>query len=195
MSDVRATVPKKKELQIRYCLAGNVELAPKTSISWKSRDSKRRLIEKDRAMLRTCSGGEGMKIVGVIQKGVGQGALFTRLDWVMEQFEKAMGAKPFPGTLNVRVCDEDVDKIDAFFAVMDFQIIPIDADYCSASLKKVWVNGILGAAVFPSSEVHVHGKEIIEIMSAYSFKEALHLHEGDRVILSDPHENCEGERK
>ncbi len=59
-------------------------------------------------------GGEVMKMAGVIQKGVGQGAFFTKLDWVIEQFEKAMGAKPFPGTLNVRLYDEDIPKIEAF---------------------------------------------------------------------------------
>jgi len=130
-----------------------------------------------------------MKLTGFIQKGVGQGAFFTQLDWVMEQFEKAMGAKPFPGTLNIRVCDEDLSKIETFFGARDFEIIPGDPKFCSASLKKVWVNGIPGAAVFPSSEVHIYGKEIIEIMSPYPLKETLQLRDGDGVTLRDSHGN------
>ena len=126
-----------------------------------------------------------MKIVGTIERGAGQGAFFTTLDWVVEQFEKAMGFKPFQGTLNVRVSQEDLHKLDSFFAEEDFEIVPNDPQFCAARLKKVRVNDLPAAVVFPSEDVRIHGKEIIEIMSNCHIKETLLLTDGDQVIITD----------
>lgn len=126
-----------------------------------------------------------MKLKGVIQKGGGQGSFFTSLDWVVDQFQKAMGFVPFPGTLNVRICDEDLPKMDAFFSEKDFELIPADPQFCSGQLKKVKDNGIPAAAVFPSEDVRIHGKEIVEIISDRHLKEALHLEDGDAVTIAE----------
>ena len=126
-----------------------------------------------------------MNIIGTIEKGAGQGAFFTSLDWVVEQFEAVMGFKPFPGTLNVRVLDKDLSKLDRFFSEEDFEIVPDKPQFCSAQLKKIRVNGILAAAIFPSDDVRIHGKEIIEIMSNCHLKETLHLKDGDEVTITD----------
>ena len=126
-----------------------------------------------------------MKITGVIQKGAGKAVLFTQLDWVVEQFEKALGFKPFPGTLNVRVCKGDFTKLEAFFLKKDGQLVPDNPEFCSAWLKKVWVNGIPGAAVFPSENVRIHEKAVIEIMLGCHLKETFHLTDGDQVTITD----------
>lgn len=128
-----------------------------------------------------------MRITGTIQKGVGQGAFFTELPWVVEQFEKAMGFKPFPGTLNVRVADEDMPKLTVFFSKMDFEIVPSDPDYCVGRFKRIRVNGVPAAVVFPEEHVHIHGKEIIEIMAAVHIKETFNLADGDPVIITEFH--------
>jgi len=126
-----------------------------------------------------------MKITGVIESGAGRGAFFTGLNWVVEQFEREMGFKPFPGTLNVRVLDEDISKLDAFFAKKDFELVPDNPEFCAAGLKRIRVNGIPGAAVFPSDEVRIHGKEIIEIILGRHIKNALDLVDGDSVVITD----------
>lgn len=130
-----------------------------------------------------------MKLTGFIQRGVGKGAFFTNLDWVVDQFQKAMGFEPFPGTLNVRISEEDLPSLGAFFSKKDFELIPDDPQFCTASLKRVKVNGIPAAAVFPSDDVHVHGKEIVEIISHCHLKETLNLDDGDKVILTEFHES------
>jgi len=126
-----------------------------------------------------------LKIKGVIETGVGEGSFFTGLEWVVEQFEEEMGFKPFPGTLNVRVLKEEVPEMDAFFSSKDFELIPEDPQFCSAWLKRVWIKGILGAAVFPSEDVHIHKKEVIEVMSSCHLKDTLHLKDGDEIELED----------
>jgi len=126
-----------------------------------------------------------MELTGVIVEGKGKGAFFTSLDWVVEQFQSKMGFRPFPGTLNVRVLDEDLPKLEKFIATKDFELIPRDQDFCSAWLKRVRINGIPAAAVFPSEDVRVHGKEVIEIISEVNIKASLNLANGDQVIITD----------
>jgi riboflavin kinase len=126
-----------------------------------------------------------MKLKGVIQRGVGKGTFFTQLDWVVVQFEKTLGFRPFPGTLNVRICTEDVPKLEFFFSQKDGELVPDNPEFCSAWLKKVWVDGIPGAAVFPSDDVRVHEKAIIEVMAGCHLKERLRRADGDQVTITD----------
>ena len=129
-----------------------------------------------------------MKLKGIIQKGAGQGAFFTSLDWVKEQFQKAMGFAPYPGTLNVRIAEEDLPQMAPFFSEKDFEIVPTDPRFCAGSFKKVKINGIPGAAVFPSEDVRIHGKEILEIICGCHLKDTLGLKDGDPVLITDFHD-------
>ena len=132
--------------------------------------------------------GESMKLKGVIQKGVGKGAFFTSLDWVVAQFQNAMGFAPYPGTVNVRIAEEDLSRLADFFSKKDFAIVPTDPRFCAGSFKKVKINGIAGAAVFPSEEVRVHGKDVIEIICGCHIKDTLGLKDGDPVLITDFHD-------
>lgn len=96
-----------------------------------------------------------------------------------------MGFKPYPGTLNVQINIEDYKKMGDIFSVKDFELIPEESWYCSASLKKVRVNGIPGAVVIPSDDVRVHGKEIIEVITSCHIKETLKLQDEDEVTITD----------
>ena len=124
-------------------------------------------------------------IKGIIESGVGEGAFFTQLNWFVEQVEKLLGFKPFPGTLNVRILDEENEKLEMFCSDKGVKVVPNNPEYCSAGLKKVWINGIPGAAVFPEEKVNVHGKSIIEIVAKDHLKTILHLKDGDTVTISD----------
>lgn len=124
-----------------------------------------------------------MQITGVIEAGKGQGAFFVGLDWVVEQFEREMGFKPFPGTLNVRISPRDVSELERFLSDMDFEIVPDDPRFCSARLKRLSINGLPAALVLPSENVRIHGKQVLEIMASCHIKQTLHLDDGDRVTL------------
>lgn len=126
-----------------------------------------------------------MKITGVIESGLGKGAFFTSLDWVVNQFEGAMGFKPFPGTLNVRVIESDRPVLKSFFAEKDFELVPDSAAFCTAWLKKVRINGMPAAAVFPSEEVKAHAREVIELIAEKRLKDAQGLKDGDKVIITE----------
>ncbi len=127
-----------------------------------------------------------MEITGIIETGEGKAAFFTSLDWVVTQFEREMGFKPFPGTLNVRVSDREISRLMDFLAHIDFELIPTDPDFCAARMKRVWVNGVIPAAVvIPSEDVRIHSDAIIEIMSDRHIRDALDLEPGDEVMITD----------
>jgi riboflavin kinase, archaea type len=124
------------------------------------------------------------EIRGIIERGAGQGAYFTRVDWVREQCRRELGYEPYPGTLNVRVMEEDVEILDAFLGDPDFELVPEDPAFCSAQVKKVTVNGVPAAVVLPSREVRVHEQRVIEILAASSLKASLGLKDGDTVTVA-----------
>jgi riboflavin kinase len=125
-----------------------------------------------------------MEISGKIQSGVGKGAFFTQVDWVVKQCEEMLGYKPFPGTLNVHVCDDDLDKLEKFFESTDCILLPDDPKFCAANVKKVKVHDIPAAVVLPSEDVRVHENRVIEVIASCSLKDALGLDDGDLVTIS-----------
>ena len=123
-------------------------------------------------------------IRGVVQTGVGKGSYFTQLDWVVEQCRRTLGYKPFPGTLNVRVVDEDLSRLDLFLQGSDFEIIPNDPVFCSARVKKVKVNQLPGAVILPADQVRTHERRVLEVIAACSLKETLGIRDGDMVTIT-----------
>ena len=124
------------------------------------------------------------KIAGRIVSGIKQGAFFTQLDWVQEQCLEKLGFKPFPGTLNLEIPDENVTIIDALQSQEGIELVPPDSNFCSGFVFPITIEGISGAIVAPAADVRVHGKNIIEIISHLGLKDALGLADGDWVTLT-----------
>jgi hypothetical protein len=125
-----------------------------------------------------------MQIYGVIQSGAGKGAFFTQVDWVVAQCTKMLGYRPFPGTLNVSVKDNDLAMLDRLAETPDFELVPDDPAFCAAQVKKIELNGIPAAVVLPSEDVRIHEKRVLEVISSCSLKETLGLSDGDTVSLA-----------
>lgn len=126
-----------------------------------------------------------MKICGVVQSGVGKGAFFTQVDWVVKQCKDLLGFRPFPGTLNVQICEKDLDKVAGFLSSTDGELVPDDPQFCTARIKKMFVNNMPAAVVLPSEDVKVHNSRVMEIIAAKNLKQLLGIGDGDKVILSD----------
>lgn len=125
-----------------------------------------------------------MEISGIIYSGAGKGAFFTQIDWVVQQCMKHLGYPPFPGTLNVRIEDQDLASLDRFLETSDFELIPDDPDFCAAQVKKIQINSIPAAVVIPGKDVRIHEDRMLEVISSRSLKKLLDLKDGDRVRLS-----------
>ena len=122
-----------------------------------------------------------MEISGIIQSGAGKGAYFTQLDWVLEQCKRILGFRPFPGTLNVAVVDEDLPELGSFLQDADLELVPDDPAFCTARVKKVRINQIPAALVLPGEDVRIHENRVMELIAPCNLKETLGLHDGDRI--------------
>jgi len=126
---------------------------------------------------------EPLKITGKLVSGAEKGAYFTQLKWVREQCLEKLGFAPWPGTLNLEIPNDSVAAIEALQAKEGIELVPPDSDFCSGRVFAVSVEGIPGAVVMPADDVRVHGKHIIEIISAQKLRQALGIENGDSVTI------------
>ncbi len=121
---------------------------------------------------------------GKIVSGIKQGAFFTQLDWVQEQCLEKLGFKPYPGTLNLEIANENMAIMEALQTQDGIELVPPDSNFCAGFVYPITLEGISGAMVAPAEDVKVHGKNIIEIISHLGLKDALGVEDGDWVTLT-----------
>ncbi len=122
-------------------------------------------------------------LAGQVVTGRGQGAAFTQLDWVREQFITRLGIDPSPGTLNLNL-DTPTDLLTwaDLRSRADYRIIPPDAQWCQARGYPVRVAGRLpGAIIRP--EVSGYPETQVEVIAALPLRQELGLADGDRLTL------------
>ena len=122
-----------------------------------------------------------LKLTGKIVSGVKQGAFFTQLNWFQAQCLSKLGFKPYAGTLNLEISNDDVPVVEALEQEAEIEFIPPDSEFCSGKAFTVVVEGIRAAVVIPAEEVRVHGKNVIEIISDKRLKDVLKVDDGDSV--------------
>ncbi len=130
--------------------------------------------------------GDGRKISGVVFSDLGQGASFMSLDWVQQALREKMGFSPYAGTLNLRVeSEQDISLWKNLRKTMKgVDIPPSDASFCHARCFLARIDGpgdMQVAVVVP--EVDSYPLDKIEIVAPFHLKDALNVHDGDRLTL------------
>lgn len=129
-----------------------------------------------------------VRLAGRVTSGRGEAAGFTRLDWVCEQFRRALGIDPYPGTLNLALeRGADHDAWAVLRSRRGIRIDPPTGPLCAARCYAVRVNDRLpGGVVVP--EVPGYPASQVEIVAAVSIRNTLVLADGDEVTLqtTDP---------
>lgn len=124
-----------------------------------------------------------LTLTAKIVSGVGQGAFFTQLDWFQLQCRDKLGFKPYAGTLNLEISDDDAPVVAALEQKAEIEFIPPDSEFCSGKAFPVVIDGIRAAVVIPAEEVRVHGKNIIEVIAGQRLKDVLKVDDGDSVVV------------
>jgi riboflavin kinase len=120
---------------------------------------------------------------GVLFSGLGEGAYYISQPGYEKQFEEKLGFEPYAGTLNLRVRDEDQEKVRLLEA-SPFNLIegftngnrsfgPAKCFQCEIADKAE------GALIFPV-RTHYAG-DVVELISPQSLRKVLHLKDGDTV--------------
>ncbi len=122
------------------------------------------------------------QITGVVFSGGGEAAFFTGLDWVKRQCLEKLGFEPYPGTLNLRISEEDLSAMSRLVTEQGVKLLPPTSDFCEAVCLRVAIGTIEAAAILP--HVDDYYENTVEIIAPVRIKEKLDLTDGDEVIVS-----------
>jgi CTP-dependent riboflavin kinase len=126
---------------------------------------------------------ETLLLVGEACSGLGEGAGFTRLDWVRREFLAKLGFEPYPGTFNLRMGGAEWEAARRILAREPGIAIVPERGYCAAKCFHVVLAGcITGAVVFP--DVAGYPPDKFEVISAVPVRQALGVADGDRLAVS-----------
>ena len=125
-----------------------------------------------------------LAITGKIISGAGEGAFFTQIDWVMQQCNEKLGFKPYPGTLNLEILEDDFPLIESLDQEKGIELVSPDPKFCNAKTFLVSLGKINGAIVIPEEKVRVHPKNIIEIIAPTNIKISLNVQDGDILKIT-----------
>jgi riboflavin kinase, archaea type len=120
---------------------------------------------------------------GVLFSGLGEGAYYISQLGYEKQFKEKLGFEPYPGTLNLRVREEDQEKVRLLEASPFNLIEGFTNGNRSFGPAKCFPSEISdkaeGALIFPV-RTHYAG-EAVELISPQCLRKMLHLKDGDTV--------------
>jgi len=116
-----------------------------------------------------------MKISGKVVSSLGEGSYYLKQKGYIDQIQKKLGFKPYPGTLNIKTREFPITtpiKIDGFKTK--------ERSFGSLECYPIKIKNISCAIVVPT---RTHHKEILEIIAPVSLRKELHLKDGDKIEL------------
>jgi len=128
---------------------------------------------------------EGMRFLGKVFQGLGEGAYYIGLEGYKIQFAKALGFDPYPGTLNLKL--ESTIQVEQKKQLRGFEGLRIEGfqrdgrTYGGARCYRATVGkGRLPAAVLVIDRTH-YDDSVLEIISPTFLRGALRLKNGDQL--------------
>src|SRR5689334_9278236 len=116
-----------------------------------------------------------LKLTGAVFSDLGRASSFMEIGWVAESFERALGFKPYPGTLNVKL--DTVEAVTAWRAAQNAEGILINApdeSFCNARCFRVRIEGNWpGAVILPAVDGYPADK--LEVIAPVRLKDALEI--------------------
>jgi riboflavin kinase, archaea type len=122
-----------------------------------------------------------MEMKGKIISGMGKGTYFMSQDIYVKQFQEKLQFKPFVGTLNIKIEENQRNKIMKIphekFGLIHGKDKFGDVKYIKAVLNKK----IIGALVFPAKTKHT--EDVLEFISNENLRKSLKLKDDDLVLV------------
>lgn len=118
---------------------------------------------------------------GQVVTGMGEGQYYVTQDGYSGQFQALLGFKPYEGTLNVRLRQEDLHKLDLLRGAQGIKIEGFEQDgrtFGDVICHLATLQNIECAVVVPSRS---HYEDVIEILCKYHLRRTLGLKDGDEV--------------
>lgn len=139
---------------------------------------------------------ESISIKGKIIDGRGEAGHFMTLEWVQEQCFEIAGFRPYPGTLNIQVEEQDFIAIRKMVSARGIRVIPPGDEnaYCEARVLLAGIGDMPAALLYPM--VDQYYIDTVEIIAPLKIKPHLGFQSGSLIELSltipDPFTHPEG---
>lgn len=122
----------------------------------------------------------GWEVTGSLASGLGEGAYFTQLDWVVKGFEEKLGFRPYPGTVNLTMAGAAWQRVRIELARAAGIALPPHPGNCGAKCFRVLVEERhAGALIIP--DVADYPEDKFEIVAPVELRPRLALVDGDKV--------------
>jgi riboflavin kinase len=123
------------------------------------------------------------QIQGTVTKGIAEAAYYVSQPDYQKEFQKELGFKAFPGTLNIEVNNEELARLIANKKLITIKgFSTTKRSFGSLSCYKIKINKIEAAIVIP--ERTRHPASTIEIIAPTYLRDKLKLKDESRVKIS-----------
>ena len=127
-------------------------------------------------------------MIGTLETGLGEGGYYISKEGYMEQFDDKLSWKPYKGTFNLRLDDDEVPKIEAMKAAEGILINGFQEE--GRTFGKAWIfkctlendnKFIENCAII--SPKRTHYKRVVEIISPTYLRRDLNVEDGAKFRI------------
>ena len=122
-----------------------------------------------------------IEVAGMVFTGQGEGRKYVELEWVKQQVKEKLGFDPYPGTLNLRLNEENVKRRVLVERSAELRLCHSEG-YCTGLLFEASLDGESCGVVIP--QVEEYPKNVLELMASVNLKQKLQLRDGDLVTVT-----------
>tara|TARA_B100001113_G_C21057788_1_gene599757 strand:+ start:26 stop:709 length:684 start_codon:yes stop_codon:yes gene_type:complete len=127
---------------------------------------------------------KNVKMFGTLETGLGEGGYYISKEGYMEQFNDKLNWKPYKGTFNLRLNNDEVPKIEAMKAAEGILIEGFEEE--GRTFGKAWIfkctletkQGELIKKCAIISPKRTHYKRVVEIISPVFLRKELNVKDG-----------------
>ena len=129
-----------------------------------------------------------IEMKGILETGLGEGGYYISKKGYMSQFQKKLKWKPYEGTFNLRLNDDEVPKIEAMKAAEGILIEGFEQE--GRTFGKAWVfkcslkndNEIVNECAIISPK-RTHYRRVVEVISPIFLRDKLKAIDGDMFTI------------
>ena len=125
-----------------------------------------------------------MKISGKLFSGMGAGEEYLSKEPYQKRFKEILGFKPFPGTLNLRVDESDVEKIRELDSDRMESFEHEEKEFSGMDIYRCEIQGI--EAAYLDLDITDYSDEVLELIAPVELRDLLGLEDGDEVEVEFP---------
>lgn len=122
-------------------------------------------------------------ILGSVTSGLGEGQYYVNQEAYTEQFQKKLWFKPYEGTLNLRIDQHELSKLDILRKSEGIVIKGFEKEGRTFGDVKCFLATIRNMECAVVLPVRSHHTDILEVICKYHLRRSLGLKDGDQVEL------------